>query len=109
MFVRYMSRVVINIVFIILLSLVIFPVKEASELLLAQQNNQTANNKDDDDDSDTTADFSKKIDFKLKFEFLSFEDVVYQPKEILIPTYIDFSVLLPLNHAAEVQTPPPNC
>ena len=105
-----MNRVVVNIIFIILISLVIFPVKEASELLLAQQNNQTSSNKDDDDDDgDATADFAKKIDFKLKFEFITFDDVVYLPKEVIITNYIHFGVLLPLNHAADVQTPPPNC
>ena len=106
-----MNRVIVNIVFIFLFSLVIFPVKEGIDLLLSNINSQTANTKDDDDDEDvdTAVDFAKKIDVKLKFEIPVTDNLVIQPKEIITTQYFDFGILLPLNHAAEVQTPPPNC
>ena len=103
-----MTKLVINIVFIILLSLVIFPVKEASDWLLAQQSAQ-GSSANDDEDSDSTADFAKKIDFKLKFEIPAMDEFFHPLKQIGSSHYTEYGVLLPLNHASDVQTPPPNC
>ena len=111
---RNMFRVAINIIFILLLSLVIFPVKEASASLLAKQCTQptTPSNQgdDQDDEDDATADMVKKIDFKLKFEIAGRTgELAYQAIQTNLLHYADYGFLLPPNHAADVQTPPPNC
>ena len=105
-----MNRVLVNIVFILLLSLVIFPVKEGIDLLLSNVNNQTTTTKEeDDDDADATTDIVKKIDFKLKFEIPQSNSFTFKPKEKITLKYIDLCVLLPINLVVDVQTPPPNC
>ncbi len=108
-----MFRAAINIVFILLLSSVIFPVKEASACLLAKQCTQptTPSNEgdDQDDEDDATADMVKKIDFKIKFDIAGADVLTHQAVQANLLHYADYGFLLPPNHAADVQTPPPNC
>ncbi len=104
-----MFRIIVNIIFILLLSLEILPVREFSAWVLAKQfNSKVVNINDDDDDADDNSDIVKKVDFKLKFQLIGMEEISSPLSEIEALTYHDFGILFPKNHAAEVQTPPPN-
>ncbi|MFP5041099.1 hypothetical protein [Parasediminibacterium sp. JCM 36343] len=102
-----MGRLFINMLFIFLLSIQVFPVKEIRNLLLGKQTCCEVLNDSDDDDCDT--DMVKKMGSTTEFEFVVIHTAISQPIQSTELAYKEHGVYYPLNHAADVHTPPPNC